>query len=71
MRAYCVKYILNLYDDVEKQVSFLAKNKADAYTKAVFEIIPQIEKTSPYSAYVYSVTYQNGNYKIFNTMKPY
>lgn len=66
MKAYTVNYRLHPYDEHETQISFLAQNKQDAYDKAVFEIIPQMEGESPYHAYVYSVTYQNGNYKIFN-----
>ena len=66
MRAYTIHYRLHLYDEDEKQVSFLARNKQDAYDKAVFEIIPLMEGESPYHTYVYSVTYNNGNYKIFN-----
>lgn len=66
MRAYTVEYILYDVDKV-KSISFLAKNKTDAYDKAVYEIIPEIEKESPYSAWVSSVTYSNGNYKRFNT----
>ena len=66
MKAYTVRYQLSGVWDEEKSVSFLAKNKDDAYTKAVFEIIPEMEKEPPYYAYVYSVTYQNGKKKIFN-----
>ena len=65
MRAYTVCYELYLGAE-PKQISFLAKNKQDAYDKAVYEIIPQMEGEPPYNAYVYSVTYQNGNKKIFN-----
>lgn len=65
MKAYTVHYELHLGGET-KQISFLAKNKQDAYDKAVYEIIPQMEGTHPYNAYVYSVTYQNGNQKIFN-----
>lgn len=65
MKAYTVCY--ELYQGAEpKRISFLAKNKQDAYDKAVYELIPQMEGEPPYSAYVYSVTCQNGNQKIFN-----
>jgi hypothetical protein len=47
-----------------KKVSVLAKNKKAAYDKAVYDIIPNMEGHSPYYAYVYSVTYQNGKYKL-------
>lgn len=51
----------------EKTIDIVASSKADAYDKATFEEIPKIEETLPYSAWVSSVTYQNGNYKRFNT----
>lgn len=66
MRAYTVHYLLDGVFSEEKSVSLLARNKLDAYSKAVFEIIPKTENRPPYYAYVYSVTYQNGNQKIFN-----
>ena len=50
-----------------KKVDVLAKNKAEAYDKAVYEVIPRIEGELPYSAWVDSVTYQNGNVRYFNT----
>ena len=65
MRAYTIHYQLSEHGQI-KEISFLAKNKLDAYDKAVYEIIPEMEKEPPFYAYVYSVTYQNGNYKIFN-----
>ena len=64
---YTVKYKMNGGWDEEKMVSVIANSKADAYDKAVYEVIPEKEKHSPYSAWVYSVTYQNGNYHRFNT----
>lgn len=66
---YTVEYRLNgSYSEV-KRVSLPAKNKWDAYDKAVFELIPTIEGTTPYSAWVYSKTYQNGKEQIFNTFE--
>ena len=50
-----------------KKVNVIATSKADAYDKAVYEVIPKIESELPYSSWVDSVTYQNGNYKYFNT----
>ena len=70
-RAYCVEYIM--YSPI-KQVTVLASSKAEAYEKAVFEKIPQIEGGRQcYSAWVHSVTYQNGKHQMFNTFegKPY
>lgn len=46
-----------------------ASSKADAYDKAVYELIPAAEGELPYSAWVVSVTYNNGNYKTFNTFE--
>lgn len=67
MKAYTVKYLLNGTFDEVKSISFLAKNKIDAYDKATFELIPEKEGRVPYSSWVYSVTYNNGNYHLFNT----
>lgn len=64
MNAYTVAY--KTWEG-EKQISLLAKNKADAYDKAFYEEIPKVEGELPYSAWVVSVTYNNGNYRRFNT----
>lgn len=66
MKAYTVNYRLHGIGSEELSISFLAKNKVDAYDKAVYELIPQMHGQPPYHAYVYSVTYQNGNERIFN-----
>ena len=66
MKAYTVEY--RTTNEV-KRISFLAKNKFDAYDKAVYELIPKKEGEMPYSAWVYSVTYQNGNCRYFNTFE--
>ena len=50
-----------------KGICVAAKSKAEAYSKAFYERIPKIEGELPYSAWVESVTYQNGNYRVFNT----
>lgn len=72
MKAYTVNYKLDFASET-KTISFLANNKEDAYDKAVYEEIPKKEGTHAYSAWVSSVTYNNGNYKRFNTCegKPY
>lgn len=63
--AYAVKYRM---PGKEEEMCFVsAANKAEAYEKAFYEVIPEKEGEMPYSAWVYSVTYQNGNYKCFNT----
>lgn len=66
MKAYYVKY--RIYGSAEvKGIDFLAHTKEEAYDKAVYELIPQKEGEMPYSAWVESVTYNNGNVHYFNT----
>lgn len=66
--AYTVHY--KLYDvDEPKWICVIASSKAEAYNTAVYEAIPAKEKTTPYSAWVSSVTYNNGKYKTFNTFE--
>ena len=65
-KAYTVAYRAYSSGEVKK-VFPLASSKAEAYDKAVFEMIPEIEGELPYSAWVEGVTYQNGNYQHFNT----
>ena len=65
MKAYRVKY--RLVGSEVKGIDVLARSKAEAYDKAVYEVIPEAEGEMPYSAWVYSVTYNNGNYRTFNT----
>lgn len=66
MKAYYIEYKMHQFGNVAG-VDVLAKNKADAHEKAVYEAIPQKEGCCPYSAWVYSVTYNNGKHKLFNT----
>ncbi len=68
MKAYYIHYKLSQYGEVHG-IDILAKTKADAYDKAVYEAIPQKDGCSPYSAWVSSVTYSNGNCKRFNTFE--
>ena len=70
--VYTVEYRLDQFSDVRK-IDVLASNKEEAYDKAIYEKLMDIEPYSPYSAWVASVTYNNGNYKRFNTHegKPY
>lgn len=72
MKAYYVKYRTWQCAD-EKGLQVLADNKEQAYDKAMFEDIPRVEGTTPYSCWVERVTYNNGNWKHFNTFegKPY
>lgn len=65
-KVYTVLY--NGFGDT-KSIDVLAKNKAEAWEKAVYEEIPQKEGECPYSAWVSSVTYQNGNYRSFNNFE--
>ena len=60
--AYYVRYKMHSADTVHGQ-DVLAGSKAEAYDKVVYEILPE----APYSAWVSSVTYNNGNYREFNT----
>ena len=53
-------------DDI-KGICVVARNKIEAYDKAVYEAIPKAEGRLPYAAWVYRVTYRNGNHKLFNT----
>lgn len=64
--AYWIKYKMHQHGE-EKGTAVLARNKADAYDKAVYEAIPKAEGSIPYSAWVDNVTYQNGNVRRFNT----
>lgn len=67
MKAYYVYYVMHPYEN-RLGIMVPAKNKVDAYDKAVFKLIPQKHDGSlPYSAWVHSVTYNNGNYHEFNT----
>lgn len=50
-------------------IAIPANNKAEAYDKAVYEAIPAKEGTIPFSAWVASVTYNNGNYHRFDTFE--
>lgn len=71
-KVYTVKYRLYIADD-EHFVDVLARNKEEAYDIAVYDKIPAETGEYAYSAWVHSVTYQNGNYKRFKTFegKPY
>lgn len=64
---YTVEYKLWSTGDIRK-IFVSAKNKFEAYMKAYYEAIPEAnEGELPYSAWVSAITYQNGNYKRFNT----
>ena len=66
MKHYCVAY-KDHYDGYGK-VCVPARNKYDAYDKAYYEAIPAKHGGRiPYSAWVVSVTYNNGNHREFNS----
>lgn len=66
MKAYTVKYRMYQGGE-EKSIQVIANSKYEAYDKATYELIPEIEAYTPYSTWVASVTYNNGNYRSFNT----
>ena len=72
MKTYFVEYKMYNADRIHG-IQSPAENKIDAYEKAVYTLIPEKEGGIPYSAWVHSVTYNNGNYREFNTFegKPY
>lgn len=63
--TYFVKYRMSGFD--ERGIDVVARSKAEAYDKAFYEAIPEREGELPFSAWVESVTYQNGNHRVFNT----
>ena len=65
-KTYYIKYLLDGWYSEEKGVCVPAGSKAEAYDKAVYEMIPAKEGRMPFGAYVHSVTYKNGNYRVFN-----
>ena len=69
---YFVKYKMTQFGEV-KWVDVVARSKTEAYGRAVYEVIKRKENELPYSAWVHSVTYQNGKIRLFNTFegKPY
>ena len=66
MKAYYVKFLLDGWYSEERGIQSPANSKEEAYDKAVFELIPKEYGRTPFAAYVYSVTYNNGNYRLFN-----
>lgn len=70
--VYYIRY--RLYRaDAERGIAVIASSKCEAYRVAVYEAIPKESGEHPYSAWVKSVTYNNGRSKQFNTFegKPY
>lgn len=71
MKAYTIKYKMTAAEN-ERFVCVLADNKAEAWLVGK-DAIRAKEHAFPRSLWVHGVTYQNGNYKKFNTgeKKPY
>lgn len=67
MKRFVYYIQFRLYGQDVQGVGVVARNKAEAYDKAVYEIIPAKCGEMPYSAWVHSVIYSNGKYKRFNT----
>lgn len=67
MKTYYIQF--RLYGHDVQGIDVVARNKAEAHDKAVYEIIPAKYGETPYSAWVHSVTYSNGNYKTFNNFE--
>ena len=72
-KTYHVKYVMTFPSGKVKGIDVSAKSKQDAYVQATYSEIPYRENALPYASWVSSVTYNNGNYKEFNTFigKPY
>ena len=68
MRTYTVEYRMFTAGSV-KSIQVRANTIYAAYEKAFYEAIPEEEGSLPYSAWVASVTYSNGNYKLFNNFE--
>ena len=65
--VYTVEYVMSEFTAEVRHIDVPAKSKEEAYDKAYYELIPEIEPYSPYGAWVARVTYQNGNCREFNT----
>lgn len=64
-KAYTIEY--KLYQaDIVRNICVIAGTKEEAWDKATYEVIPDMHGECPYSAWCYSVTYNNGNYRRFN-----
>lgn len=64
-RHYYIAFRMYWYSKQEG-IAVPASNKVEAYQKAVYELIPMLKGSQPFSARVSSVTYQNGNVKYFS-----
>lgn len=64
-QAYYVLYRMTKAAE-ERSVVVLAHSRNEAEIKATYEAIPAKEGSHPFWVFVYSVTYQNGNHRVFN-----
>lgn len=64
--VYTVAYRM-YWSAKEQHIDVIAASKAEAYDLATYERIPEKEGKIPYSSWVLSVTYQNGNCRHFKT----
>ena len=65
-KTYYVRYKMEGCWSVEHGIQVPAPNKIEAYHMAR-DMIAEKEGHYPYSSWVSSVTYKNGNYRTFNT----
>ena len=68
MKQYTVAYRMYKHE-IERTIIVKARNKQEAYRIAAYKDIPNKEGCQAYSVWVYGVTYNNGNYKSFNTIE--
>lgn len=66
--TYHIEYKNYLADEIHS-IDIVAHNKEEAYWSAVWVRIHEIEGSYPYSAWVESVTYKNGNCHKFNNFE--
>ena len=65
MKSYTIEYQMTDCSEV-RSTTVEANSKEEAYFKAD-DLFMDVLPYTPYAAWVAGVTYQNGNYKRFNT----
>ena len=72
MKQYTVRFT-GIMEAKKDYVVVAAKNQADAYDKAVYDVIYKQYGELPYAAWVESVTHNNGRQQYFDTFagKPF
>lgn len=64
MKTYTIAY--RPYESAQvKRIDVTARSKYEAYDRATYEVIPEVDEGVPYSSWVESVTYKNGKTKTF------